>query len=151
MVTAPGICILKPFIIEWSGFVGLPWKGFLRNIKQVEIFFRAGYFFLVSKITLHTVKGWLAPNVNNWLQVALDASCLPWEVGLWEVPSEGTFWPPSPLPQPLPHTLPSSAKENTQLCTPLWITKLFFVYIISFNPHRVLWDKDYNYPKSNST
>lgn len=41
--------------MKW--FLGLPWKGFLSNIKQIEKFFIAREFFLISNLTLYYVKG----------------------------------------------------------------------------------------------
>lgn len=47
--------------MKW--FLGLPWKGFLSNIKRVEKFFIAREFFLISKLTLHYVKGYLQMSI----------------------------------------------------------------------------------------
>lgn len=136
VVTAPSICILKLLIIdkmvsrsslEVTFFFSR--KGFLSNIKQVEKFFIAREFSLVSKLTLHNVKGWLSPNVNN-CNFALDTLG---DGKLLQKEHPGPFLPALPLYTPIPllKRIPNIGKH-------LWITKIFFVYVISFNPYKSL-------------
>lgn len=113
--------------MKW--FLGLPWKGFLSNIKQIEKFFIAREFFLISNLTLHYVKGWLSPNVNS-CNFALDT------LGygkLLQKEHPGPFLPALSLNTPI-----LLLKRIPNIGKPLWITKIFFVYVISFNPYKSL-------------